>query len=66
VEGKTLYIKIKDEISSIKSTWQMKAQVNTTQRKNKSKQSKKKIKKSYANRTYSYEMTINNNKEKKT
>jgi len=75
VEGKTLYIKIKDGILSIKSTRQMKAQVNTTQRKNKSKQStkkkkkktnNKKKKKSYANKTYGYEMTINNNKEKKT
>jgi hypothetical protein len=45
VEGKTLYIKIKDGILSIKSTRQMKAQVNTTQRKNKSKQSTKKKKK---------------------
>jgi hypothetical protein len=44
VEGKTLYIKIKDGILSIKSTRQMKAQVNTTQRKNKSKQSTKKKK----------------------
>jgi hypothetical protein len=38
---KTMYIKIKDRNSSIKSTRQMKAQVDTTQRKNKSEQSTK-------------------------
>jgi hypothetical protein len=60
---KTMYIKIKDGIPSIKSTRQMKVQVDTTQRKNKSKQSTKNKKKIYANRTYGYEMMINNNKE---
>jgi hypothetical protein len=39
---KTMYIKIKYGNPSIKSTRQMKAQKNTTQRKNKSKQSTKK------------------------
>jgi hypothetical protein len=58
-----MYIKIKDGIPSIKSTRQMKAQVDTTQRKYKSKQSTKNKKKTYANRTYGYEMMINNNKE---
>jgi hypothetical protein len=63
VEGKTLDIKIKDGIPSIKSTRQMRTQVDTTKRKNKSKQSTKNKKKTYANRTYGYKMTINNNKE---
>jgi hypothetical protein len=36
-----MYIKIKDKNPSIKSTRQMRAQVNTTQRKNESKQSMK-------------------------
>ncbi len=36
-----MYIKIKDKNPSIKSTKQMKARVDTTQRKNKSKQSMK-------------------------
>jgi hypothetical protein len=36
---KTLYIKIKDGNPSIKGTGQMRAQVDKTQRKNKSKQS---------------------------
>jgi hypothetical protein len=38
-------------------------QVDTTQRKNKSKQSTKNNKKTHANRTYGYEMMLNNNKE---
>jgi len=42
---KTLYIKIKYGNTSIKSTRQMRAQENTTQRKNESKQSTKKNKK---------------------
>jgi hypothetical protein len=40
-EEKPFYIKIKDENPSIKSTRQMRTQVNTTQRKIKSKQSTK-------------------------
>jgi hypothetical protein len=55
-----MYIKIKDGIPSIRSTRQKRTQVDTTQRKNKSKQS---TKKAYANRTYGYEMMTNNNKE---
>jgi hypothetical protein len=38
---KTMYKKIKDGNSSIKSTWQMKARIDTTQRKNESKKSTK-------------------------
>jgi hypothetical protein len=38
---KIMYIKIKDENPSIKGMRQMRAQVNTTKRKNKSKQSTK-------------------------
>jgi hypothetical protein len=61
---KTMYIKIKDKDQSIKSTRQMKIQADTTQRKNESKQStKNKEKKSYANKTLSYKMTINDNKK---
>jgi hypothetical protein len=51
MKKKTLYIKIKDENQSIKSTRQMRAQVNTTQRKNKSKQSTEIKLKLYANRS---------------
>jgi hypothetical protein len=40
-KGRTLYIKIKDENPSIKSTRQMRAHVDITQRKNKSKPSTK-------------------------
>jgi hypothetical protein len=58
-KGRTLYIKIKDENPSIKSTRQMRAQVDITQMKNKSKQ--KIRKKSYANRTHGHEMMINDN-----
>jgi hypothetical protein len=57
---KTLYIKIKDGNPSIKSTRQMRTQVDTTQRKNKNEQLKKKP---YVSRTQGYKMTINNNKE---
>jgi hypothetical protein len=57
-----LYIKIKDENPSIKSTRHMKAQVNTTQ-KQKQTINKKIRRKPYANRTHAYEMMINNNKE---
>jgi hypothetical protein len=63
VDGKTMYIKIKDGIPSIKSTKQMRVQVDTTQRKNKNKQSTKNKKKTYAIKTYGYEMMINSNKE---
>jgi hypothetical protein len=48
---------------SIKSSKQMKTQINITQRKNKSKQSTKNKEKSYANRTHGYKMIINDNKE---
>ncbi len=42
----------------------MRARVDTTQRKNENKQSTKILKiKPYANKTQSYEMTTNNNKE---
>jgi hypothetical protein len=41
----------------------MRIQVNATQRKNKSKQLTKNKKKTYANKTYGYEMMFNNNKE---
>ncbi len=55
---------MKDENPSIKSTRQMRAQVNTTQRKNKSKQSTKIKLKPYANRSQGHKMTFNNdNKE---
>jgi hypothetical protein len=47
---------------SIKSTRQMKAEADTTQRKNKSKQSTKISLNPCANRTHGYEMTINDNK----
>jgi hypothetical protein len=40
-KGKTLYVKIKDENPSIKITRQMRARVDITQRKNKSKPSTK-------------------------
>jgi hypothetical protein len=59
---KTLYIKIKHGNTSIKSTRQMRAQENTTQRKNVSKQSTKKNKKRenlMQNRTHDYKMMIN-------
>jgi hypothetical protein len=39
IRKKTLYIKIKDDNLSIKSTRQMRAQVDTTPKKNESKQS---------------------------
>jgi len=45
IEKRTLRMKIKDGSSSIKSTRQMKAQVDTTQRKKKKKKTKKKKKK---------------------
>jgi hypothetical protein len=59
----------KDGNPSIKSTRQMRTQVYTTQRQNKSKQSTKKSSKKieqrpYAKRTHGYEMTINNNKKR--
>ncbi len=57
---KILWIKIKDGNPSIKSTRQMKTQLHTTQRKNKSKQVKSLP---CTKRTHDYEMTINNNKE---
>jgi len=41
----------------------MRAQVNTTQKKNKSKQSTKIKLKPYANRSQGHKMTINDNKE---
>jgi hypothetical protein len=57
-------IKIRDGNPSIKNTRQMRARVDTTQRKNENKQSTKILKiKPYANKTQSYEMTTNNNKE---
>jgi hypothetical protein len=43
-------------------TRQMRAQVDTTQRKNKNNQTKIRLK-PYANRTHSYEMMNNDNKE---
>ncbi len=55
--------KIKDKNPSIKNTRQMRAQIDTTQRKNQSKQSTKKGKKPSANKTHGYEMTINDNNE---
>jgi hypothetical protein len=62
-KGKTLYVKMKDKNPSIKSTKQMRAWVDITQRKNKSKPLTKKIgKRPYANKTHGYEMTINNDK----
>jgi hypothetical protein len=47
---------------SIKSTRKMRTQVNTTQRKNKNKQSGKK--RPYVKRTHDYKMKINDNKNK--
>jgi hypothetical protein len=41
----------------------MKTQINTTQRKNKSKQSTKIKERPYVKRTHGHEMTINDNKE---
>jgi len=60
-----MYIKIKDENPSIKSTRQMRTWENTTQKQKKIKKkwTKNKEKKSYVIRTLGYEMTINNNKE---
>jgi len=58
-----LYIKIKDENPSIIITRQMRAQVNTTQRQNKSKQSTKIKLKPYAKRFQGHKMTINDNNE---
>jgi len=61
-----MYIKIKDQNPSIKSTRQMKAGVDKTQRKKKKKnqQSRKnKERKPNANMTQGYEMMINDNKE---
>jgi len=52
-------VKIKDKNPSIKSTRQMRTQIDTNQRKNESKQSTKKRKKPYANRIHGYEMMIN-------
>jgi len=48
---------------SIKSTKQMKTQVDTTQRKKQPSNQQKIRKQSYANRTHGYKMPINNNKE---
>jgi hypothetical protein len=56
-------MKIKDKNPSIKNTRQMRAQIDTTQRKNQSKQSTKKGKKPSANKTHGYEMMINDNNE---
>jgi hypothetical protein len=60
-----MYLKIKDENPSIKSTRQMRTWENTTQKQKKIKKkwTKNKEKKSYVIRTLGYEMTINNNKE---
>jgi hypothetical protein len=65
IRRKTLYIKIKDKNPSIKSTRQMRALVNTTQRKKMEANNQRKIRKRkpYANSTQGYKMTINNNKE---
>jgi hypothetical protein len=48
---------------SNKSTRQMRTQVDTTQRKNKSKQSTKIRRRPYAKRTHEHKMTINNTKK---
>jgi len=59
-----MYIKIKDGNPSIKSTRKMRAQVNTTQKIKMKANNQKKVKKTfYENRTYGYEMTINDNKD---
>jgi hypothetical protein len=66
IKRKTLYIKIKDGKPFIKSTRQMRPQVNTTQKQKKTKtnnQQKIRKKKPYANKTQGYEMTINDDKE---
>jgi len=61
---KSLYRKIKDESPSNKSTRQMRAQVDTTQRKEtKANNQRKKKRKPYANMTPSYKVMINDNKE---
>jgi hypothetical protein len=60
---KALQRKINNGNPSIKSTRQMRTQEDTTQRKNKSKQSTKIRLKPYAKRTHHYEMPINNNRE---
>ncbi len=56
-------IKIKGGNPPIKSTRQMRTQLNITQRKNKSKQSTNNLQRLYAKRTHDNEMTINNNKK---
>jgi hypothetical protein len=48
---------------SMKSTRQMRTQINTTQRKNKSKLPTKIKQRHYVKRIHNYEMTINNNKD---
>jgi hypothetical protein len=47
---------------SMKSSRQMRTQINTTQRKNKSKLPTKIKQRHYVKSTHNYEMTINNNK----
>jgi hypothetical protein len=63
---KTMYIEIKDENPSNKSTRQKKARKDTTQRKKKEANNQRKIRKRklYANMTQGYEMMINDNKKK--
>ncbi len=59
-----MYRKIKDENASIKSTRQMRAQVDATQRKTtKANNQQKKKRKPYADMTPGYEVMINDNKE---